>query len=110
MLRVPEYAKAFLTPQEAYLHADSRTLLVDLSSCEGEPYAFMVAEPQAEAFSLSDESTGGVSVYALTDDGQLEEASSFEEAAQLSAEAASAVAGAQPLRQVRGCLGSRPRR
>ena len=48
---------------------------------------------QAEAFSLSDESTGGVSVYALTDDGQLEEASSFEEAAQLSAEAASAVAG-----------------
>ena len=53
----------------------------------------MVAEPQAEAFSLSDESTGGVSVYALTDDGQLEEASSFEEAAQLSAEAASAVAG-----------------
>ena len=32
----------------------------------------MVAEPQAEAFSLSDESTGGVSVYALTDDGQLE--------------------------------------
>ena len=32
-------------------------------------------------------------MYALTDDGQLEEASSFEEAAQLSAEAASAVAG-----------------
>ena len=28
MLHVPEYAKAFLTPQEAYLHADSRTLLV----------------------------------------------------------------------------------
>ena len=32
-------------------------------------------------------------MYALTDDGQLEEASSFEEAAQLSAEAAPAVAG-----------------
>lgn len=28
MLRVPEYGKAFLSPQEAYLHADSRTLLV----------------------------------------------------------------------------------
>ncbi|MFQ7010837.1 MAG: DHH family phosphoesterase [Oscillospiraceae bacterium] len=28
MLHVPEYAKAFLSPQEAYLHADSRTLLV----------------------------------------------------------------------------------
>ena len=90
---VPEAGEYRLERMEGASAADSRTLLVDLSSCEGEPYAFMVAEPQAEAFSLSDESTGGVSVYALTDDGQLEEASSFEEAAQLSAEAASAVAG-----------------
>ena len=90
---VPEAGEYRLERMEGSSAADSRTLLVDLSSCEGEPYAFMVAEPQAEAFSLSDESTGGVSVYALTDDGQLEEASSFEEAAQLSAEAASAVAG-----------------
>ena len=29
MLRVPEYGKAFLSPQEAYLHADSRTLLAN---------------------------------------------------------------------------------
>ncbi|MDB1806082.1 N-acetylmuramoyl-L-alanine amidase [Eggerthella lenta] len=90
---VPEAGEYRLERMEGASAADSRTLLVDLSSCEGEPYAFMVAEPQAEAFSLSDESTGGVSVYALTDDGQLEEASSFEEAAQLSAEAAPAVAG-----------------
>ena len=90
---VPEAGEYRLERMEGASAADSRTLLVDLSSCEGEPYAFMVAEPQAEAFSLSDESTGGVSVYALTDDGQLEEASSFEEAAQLSAEAASAVVG-----------------
>ena len=90
---VPEAGEYRLERMEGASAADSRTLLVDLSSCEGEPYAFMVAEPQAEAFSLSDESTGGVSVYALIDDGQLEEASSFEEAAQLSAEAASAVAG-----------------
>ena len=79
---VPEAGEYRLERMEGASAADSRTLLVDLSSCEGEPYAFMVAEPQAEAFSLSDESTGGVSVYALT-----------EEAAQLSAEAASAVAG-----------------
>ena len=90
---VPEAGEYRLERMEGASAADSRTLLVDLSSCEGEPYAFMVAEPQAEAFSLSDESTGGVSVYALTDDGQLEEASSFEEAAQLSAEAAPAVVG-----------------
>ena len=90
---VPEAGEYRLERMEGASAADSRTLLVDLSSCEGEPYTFMVAEPQAEAFSLSDESTGGVSVYALTDDGQLEEASSFEEAAQLSAEAAPAVAG-----------------
>ena len=90
---VPEAGEYRLERMEGASAADSRTLLVDLSSCEGEPYAFMVAEPQAEALSRSDESTGGVSVYALTDDGQLEEASSFEEAAQLSAEAAPAVVG-----------------
>ncbi len=90
---VPEAGEYRLERMEGASAADGRTLLVDLSSCEGEPYAFMVAEPQAEAFSLSDESTGGVSVYALTDDGQLEEVSSFEEAAQLSAEAAPAVVG-----------------
>lgn len=59
---VPEAGEYRLERMEGASAADSRTLLVDLSSCEGEPYAFMVAEPQAEAFSLSDESTGGVSV------------------------------------------------
>ena len=101
---VPEAGEYRLERMEGASAADSRTLLVDLSSCEGEPYAFMVAEPQAEAFSLSDESTGGVSVYALTDDGQLEEASSFRR------RSFGRLGRAQPLRQVRGCLGSRPRR
>lgn len=76
-----------LDRMEALAASDGRSLAVDLSSWEGEPYAFEVEPPSVAAFSLEGGEDGAsVSMFALTEDGQLEEASSFDEAVQLSAE------------------------
>uniref|UniRef100_UPI003AB220C0 N-acetylmuramoyl-L-alanine amidase n=1 Tax=Paraeggerthella sp. TaxID=2897350 RepID=UPI003AB220C0 len=74
--------------------SDGRSLAVDLSSWEGEPYAFTVEPSNASVSSRGGEGDAAdVSVFALAEDGQLEEAASFDEAVQLSAEGSPAVTG-----------------